>query len=145
MLLVGTALKFEQIVLDTSVAVDLLRADRDDPPPVSQARELLLPLFALAELQHGALMSRRVPENLHSIEALVRKCRVLLPETETASHYAQVRKSWEARHLPPSSSGKFEGLRHDLWIAALCLQHKLPLLSNDRDFDGIEGLEVIHW
>jgi predicted nucleic acid-binding protein len=87
MLLVGTALKFEQIVLDTSVAVDLRRADRDDPPPISQARELRLPLFALAELQHGALMSRRVHENLDSIEALVRKCRILLSEKETASHY----------------------------------------------------------
>jgi predicted nucleic acid-binding protein len=34
---------------------------------------------------------------------------------------------------------------NDLWIAALCIQHSLPLLTNDRGFNGIENLEVIHW
>lgn len=34
---------------------------------------------------------------------------------------------------------------NDLWIAALCLQHALPLLTNDRGFDTIDGLAVIHW
>jgi predicted nucleic acid-binding protein len=34
---------------------------------------------------------------------------------------------------------------NDLWIAALCLQHNLPLLTNDRGFDHISGLTVIHW
>jgi predicted nucleic acid-binding protein len=34
---------------------------------------------------------------------------------------------------------------NDLWIAALCLQHDLPLLTNDHGFDHIAGLTVIHW
>jgi predicted nucleic acid-binding protein len=36
-------------------------------------------------------------------------------------------------------------LLNDLWIAALCLQHRLPLLTNDKDFEGIEGLDLVHW
>lgn len=34
---------------------------------------------------------------------------------------------------------------NDLWIAALCLQHNLPLLTNDRGFDAIAGLTIRHW
>jgi predicted nucleic acid-binding protein len=32
-----------------------------------------------------------------------------------------------------------------LWIAALCLQFDLPLLTNDALFDEVSELEVIHW
>ena len=34
---------------------------------------------------------------------------------------------------------------NDFWIAALCIQHGLPLLTNDKGFDNIPGLTVIHW
>ena len=34
---------------------------------------------------------------------------------------------------------------NDLWIAALCIQHNLPLLTHDRGFDHIAGLTVVHW
>jgi len=29
---------------------------------------------------------------------------------------------------------------NDLWVAALCRQHSLPLLSRDRHFDLVSGL-----
>jgi predicted nucleic acid-binding protein len=34
---------------------------------------------------------------------------------------------------------------NDLWIAALCRQHALPLLSRDRHFDLVPGLRRIDW
>jgi len=34
---------------------------------------------------------------------------------------------------------------NDLWIAALCRQHPLPLLSRDRHFDGVNGIKRIGW
>lgn len=53
--------------------------------------------------------------------------------------------SIETQRTTAGSHQRLEGVNHDLWIAALCLQHRLPLLSNDRDFDDIEGLQVVHW
>jgi len=35
--------------------------------------------------------------------------------------------------------------RVEVWIAALCIQYKMPLLTNDGGFDHIDGLTVIHW
>ncbi len=34
---------------------------------------------------------------------------------------------------------------NDLWIAALCRQHSLPLLSRDLHFDVIPGLRRVAW
>jgi predicted nucleic acid-binding protein len=33
----------------------------------------------------------------------------------------------------------------DLWIAALCLQHQLPLLTKDSLFPDVIGLDVVNW
>jgi tRNA(fMet)-specific endonuclease VapC len=34
---------------------------------------------------------------------------------------------------------------NDVWIAALCRQHRLPLLSRDRHFDGVPGIRRLAW
>ena len=34
---------------------------------------------------------------------------------------------------------------NDLWIAALCRQHALPLVSRDRHFDLVAGIQRIDW
>ena len=34
---------------------------------------------------------------------------------------------------------------NDLWIAALCRHHSLPILSNDRHFDFVPGNKRIEW
>jgi predicted nucleic acid-binding protein len=34
---------------------------------------------------------------------------------------------------------------HDCWIAALAQQHRLPIVSQDRDFDSVKGIQRIGW
>jgi len=34
---------------------------------------------------------------------------------------------------------------NDLWIAALCRQHSLPIVSRDTHFDFIDGLQRFDW
>ena len=34
---------------------------------------------------------------------------------------------------------------NDLWIAVLCRQHNLPLLSHEQHFDNVAGLRRIDW
>jgi predicted nucleic acid-binding protein len=57
----------------------------------------------------------------------------------------RVREELVDRQSLPLSREKREGVHHDVWIAALCVQHRLPLLSNDRDMDRVSELEVVHW
>jgi predicted nucleic acid-binding protein len=85
-------------------------------------------------------IDRLVTEQL---EDFVSRCELLLPTAETADFYARVRSQ---KTFPPNISGKRQvHLLNDLWTAALCLQYQLPLLSDDHDFEGIAGLELIRW
>jgi len=64
---------------------------------------------------------------------------LLQPTQYTARTYAEVRVALKQTTLPAASK------LNDLWIAALCLEHNLPLLTNDHGFDHIAGLSVVHW
>jgi tRNA(fMet)-specific endonuclease VapC len=138
-------LRFERLAFDSNAAIDFLRPNRPLPHPLAEARTLVMPLFVLAELTYGASRSRMPQRDRRDLEGFKKICEVLAPDEYTCEHYAVVRAEFEARGDLPRRLARVEGLRNDLWIAALCLQHELPFLSNDRDFDGIEALEVIHW
>jgi predicted nucleic acid-binding protein len=134
-------LKFDRLAFDSNAAIDLLRNDRPSPPPFAQASALVLPLFVLAELRLG--FSR---ENLNEqLEELVKASIVVAPDAATVDHYVAVRNAMLRARTVPARREAQEGLSHDIWIAALCLQHDLPLLTNDRDFADLDGLSVIRW
>ncbi|HEX2833715.1 MAG TPA: PIN domain-containing protein [Thermoanaerobaculia bacterium] len=125
-----------RIAVDTNAIADFTRDLRDEPPHLRDA-EILLPLPVVGELLSGAHQSRQVARNLALVDDLLTLWTVLHPTLETARIYGRVRA-----HL----AAELKSSRiNDLWIAALCLQHDLPLLTNDRGFDSIEGLTVIHW
>jgi tRNA(fMet)-specific endonuclease VapC len=96
-----------------------------------------LPLPVVGELYAGAFISARRDENLHAIRELISNSTVLFPSLESARIYGQLRAN---------VGGAIQTSKlNDLWIAALCIEHNLPLLTNDRGFDHITGLSVIHW
>lgn len=138
-------MRFERLAFDTNAAVDFLRLGRPQPTIDGDVETLVLPLFVLAELELGVSRSSRREENARRLKAFVADCQLLAPDASSIPYYVRVRNMLESGRVVPRSPEKLEGLHHDLWIVALCLQHRLPLLSNDRDFDGIEGLEVLHW
>jgi predicted nucleic acid-binding protein len=126
----------DRLAVDANAAIDLLRADRPTPPQLRDAREVWLPVSALGELFAGAELSNRTAENLAKVEDLTVRWTVLAPDTETARIYGRLRRS-----------ERFSGAAriNDLWIAALCIRHDLPLLTSDNGFDAIRELRVIHW
>jgi len=100
-----------------------------------------MPIFVLAELRLG--FSRA---NLNELlEELVAVSIVIAPDAATVDHYVATRNAMLRARTIPARREAQEGLSHDIWIAALCLQHDLPLLTNDRDFDDVRGLHVIRW
>lgn len=57
---------------------------------------------------------------------------VLAPDEDTADHYARlfVQLKRAGKPLPDN----------DVWIAALCIQHRLALITRDKHFDRIPQL-----
>jgi tRNA(fMet)-specific endonuclease VapC len=99
--------------------------------------EVAVPVIVLGEFRYGIMHSRRHREYETWLERYLPAFRVLEVTAETALEYAQVRS--ELRHLgKPIPS-------NDVWIAALCRQHGLPLLSRDAHFDHVKKLRRQTW
>jgi tRNA(fMet)-specific endonuclease VapC len=129
-----------RFAVDTNAVVDYLRDSRPAPPALLTASEILLPLTVLGELFAGAFASERSAENMDAIARLASTWTVLVPDMETATIYGRIRAAYSRQ-----PAAWTEPARNDFWIAAVCLQHGVPLLSNDKAFDRIEGLDVVHW
>lgn len=125
------------MILDTN-AISAI-AD-NDPAAVrifSQAASIELPVIVLGEYRFGIAHSRRRKEYETWLEELIAATRVLPVETETSTHYAEIRAELKKAGQPIPSN--------DLWIAALSREHRLPLMSQDRHFDAVQRLKRIGW
>jgi predicted nucleic acid-binding protein len=125
------------LILDTNA---LYAAADHDPAIVgvlSNAGEISLPVVALGEYRYGISQSRHQIEYESWIKALLEDCRVLDITEETTRYYAGHKVELRKKGTPMATN--------DLWIAALCRQHGLPLLSRDKHFDVATGVNRTDW
>jgi tRNA(fMet)-specific endonuclease VapC len=104
---------------------------------VREAKDLAVPVIVLGEYRYGVAHSARRRDYEAWLERYLPDFRVLEITAGTAMVYATIRS--ELRHLGKPIPA------NDAWIAALCRQHDLPLLSRDRHFDHIKGLLRLAW
>jgi tRNA(fMet)-specific endonuclease VapC len=125
------------VILDTNA----LSAVADDEPAAvhifSQAASIELPVIVLGEYRYGIAQSRRHNEYEKWLHELIAAARILPVDDETSDHYARIRAELKKAGRPIPSN--------DLWIAALCRQHRLPLMSQDKHFDAVQNLKRIAW
>jgi len=125
------------VILDTNA----LSAVADNEPlairKFSEAAGIELPVIVLGEYRFGVAQSRDRDEYERWLQQLIAATCVLPVNEDTASHYAQIRAELKEAGPPISSN--------DLWIAALCRQHHLPLMSQDKHFDSVQNLKRIGW
>lgn len=121
------------IGLDTNQAIHVLN---DVAPVIAWLRTFAELHPVVGELRFGALKSGRPHENVTKVNALVSRCKVLETRATTAELYAQVRVDLLAKGRPVPEN--------DIWIAAACLEHGVPLATADKHFDYISGLHVLH-
>ena len=127
-----------RLAVDTNAVVAWFRSGNGEPRPLRDAGHLALLLPVIGELYFGAFTSRKRDANVALLEEFIAQHRVVNADETTARLYGQLRARPRLDNIRTSKM-------NDLWIAALCIQHDLPLLTNDRGFDTIDGLNVIHW
>jgi len=125
------------LILDTnalSAAADLEPAALE---VIARAEHLAVPVIVLGEYRLGIAQSRRRTEYENWLREWMGTVTVLDIDEETTYHYAAIGLELKRSGKPIPAN--------DLWIAALCRQHSLPLISRDRHFDVVRGLERIDW
>ncbi len=124
-----------EIALDTNEAIAVLNNAGDAGRWIARFARVHLPVPVVGELRFGALNSRRANENRERVEALVVRCSILDADVTTAEMYATVRLRLKRAGTPIPEN--------DVWIAALCIQHHVPLATSDEHFAHVVGLDVV--
>ncbi len=125
------------MILDTNALSAIAEGEPGAARKFGRAREVAIPVIVLGEYRFGISQSRHKREYERWLQEMVAVSRVLEVNEETAIWYAGLRAQLKEAGTPIPSN--------DAWIAALCRQHALPLLSRDQHFDLIKGLHRLDW
>jgi predicted nucleic acid-binding protein len=125
------------VILDTNALSAVADGDASLEPLLQRPSELSIPVIVLGEYRYGIWQSRERKHYEQWLEESLPNYRILDIDEETAVHYASVRAEMKKAGTPIPMN--------DLWIAALCRQYALPLLSRDKHFDSVNGLQRIAW
>jgi predicted nucleic acid-binding protein len=125
------------MVLDTNA----LSAAADDDAAIiavlARADQIAIPVITLGEYRYGIAQSRHRASYAEWLDGLLHDCVVLDANEGTTHYYAEITLELRQKGRPIPTN--------DIWIAALCRQHSLPLLSRDRHFDLVPGMKRIGW
>ena len=125
------------MILDTNAISALAEQDKLLTNLVQAAPRIAVTIISLGEYAFGISQSRHRAELEAWLDALLLKVDVLLLEQKTLPFYAEVRGRLKVAGTPIPAN--------DCWIAALAKQHRLPIVSQDRHFDSVKGIQRIGW
>ena len=125
------------MILDTNA----LSAFVDGQPAVGNAlREqsrAAIPVIVLGEFRYGIARSRHRKTYEAWLAAHLPHFDLLAITAETTVPYAALRSTLKRLGRPIPAN--------DAWIAALAMQHRLPILSRDQHFDALPDLRRVGW
>ena len=125
------------MILDTNA----LSAFIDGEPAVgvrlSAESQVAIPVIVLGEFRYGISGSRHRDKYERWLADHLSDFEILSVTESTTLTYARVRAALKRLGRPIPAN--------DAWIAALALQHRLPVMSRDEHFDAVPGLRRVAW
>ena len=125
------------MILDTNGLSAVADGDAALEPILHRAAELAVPVVVLGEYRYGIRQSRERQRYEEWLADSLPSYRILDVDQDTTIYYAALRTELKKAGTPIPSN--------DVWIAALCRQHALPVVSRDRHFDSVSRLRRIDW
>ena len=121
------------MILDTNALSAFADGDSEVGAVLRREARAALPVIVLGEFRYGIAESRHRAAYEGWLETHLSHFEILDVTAETTVVYAKLRVALRRSGRPIPAN--------DAWIAALALQHRLPVLSRDRHFDAVPGLE----
>jgi len=125
------------LILDTNALSAVADGETSVVDQIGKAERIAVPVVVLGEYRFGIAQSRHRASYESWLREWIAVVTVLNIDEETTHSYSAIGLELKKEGKPIPAN--------DLWIAALCRQHSLPLLSRDRHFDVISGLRRIAW
>jgi len=125
------------MILDTNAVSALSFEDEDLVTLLDSSAHHHLPVIVIGEYEFGLAGSKRRKELTAWLSLLISKSVVLGTDRETASHYAAICAALKRAGTPIPVN--------DIWIAALARQHGLSIVSRDKHFANVPGIQLVGW
>jgi tRNA(fMet)-specific endonuclease VapC len=125
------------VILDTNGLSAVVEGDPGIEPLLRKASRIAIPVVVLGEYRYGISQSRERRRYEHWLAEYLPTFQTLNVDDETTIPYVAVRSELKKAGTPIPSN--------DVWIAALCRQYSLPLVSRDRHFDLVAGIQRLNW
>lgn len=125
------------MILDTNALSAFVDGDPALGEVLRHQATAAIPVIVLGEFRYGIAGSRHRKAYEDWLEIHLRDFEILPVVAETALRYAQVRVAVKRLGRPIPAN--------DAWIAAMALEHGLPILSRDEHFDSVPHIERKGW
>lgn len=128
-----------RLLLDSSAYIAFKKKHPEVIAILSQAEEIWISPIVLGELRAGFLQGGKRERNERELRMFLESPRVrtLSIDEETSDRYAIIRVTLKKAGTPVAAN--------DIWIAANAMQHGLPILTSDSDFQKILQVIVHHF
>jgi len=131
------------IALDTDVFsfLHVEKGPYKEFAPFVAGREIGLPFSVIGELRAFAIVGKWGTRRVAELERAIRLCTPIASSDQITSHWSLLHSRFRGRLK--------DGGANDMWTAACCLTHGLPLLTNNlSDFQTIAAefpaLTLVH-
>ena len=125
------------MILDTNALSAFIDGEPAIGARLSIETRAAIPVIVLGEFRYGIATSRHRRAYERWLEDHLPEFEILSVTEATTLAYAGIRASLKKAGRPIPAN--------DAWIAALALQHRLPILSRDEHFDAVAGLRRDTW
>ena len=121
-----------RLLLDSSAYIAFKKRHPEVVDTLPQAEEIWVSPIVLGELRAGFLQGSKRESNERELRIFLEspRVRMLVVHEETSERYATIRVALKKAGIP---------------IAASAMQHGLPILTSDRDFQKIPQVIVHHF
>jgi tRNA(fMet)-specific endonuclease VapC len=124
-------------MLDTNALSAFVDGDPVVGDILRQQARAAIPVIVLGEFRYGIAGSRHRTSYEEWLGNHLPHFDVLSVTADTTVAYAALRVALKKAGRPIPAN--------DAWIAALAMEHRLPILSRDTHFDAVPGLQRIGW
>ncbi len=125
------------MILDTNALSAFADGEHGVGEVLRRQERAAIPVIVLGEFRYGIADSRHRRTYEEWLATNLPRFELLAITAETTIPYAMLRGTLKLLGRPIPAN--------DAWIAALAMQHRLPILTRDQHFDALPGVHRVSW
>ena len=125
------------MIFDTNALSAFIDGDARVGTIIRTQQQVAIPVIVLGEFRYGIAGSRQRSTYEEWLDSHLRSFDILPVVDATTLHYSALRTALKKLGRPIPAN--------DAWIAALAIQHRMPILTRDEHFESLPEVVRIAW